>query len=208
MSDVTNEELQAKLATALESIKRLEGKNSELITREKAAKAIADEAEIAAAAAAEKAGDIEAIKANLKKMHDAEMKKLNDENSGLSKRLETLVIDNHISETIAQANVLPHLQRAARLMLRDGVEMRNGEAFVGDVPFADHTASWLASEEARSFVASPLNSGAGATGSTTSASNHGFTKENIKSREAEWMMLEKTNPALFKQIGAETGIKP
>jgi len=134
-----------------------------------------------------------------------DIQRLTDANANLTSQLATLKIDNVINEQIAKAGVLPHHAPILATFLRNGATMENGEAVVGGKPLTDHLTEFFSSEAAKHYVAAPANSGAGATGSTTSAAGHGFTRENIKSRESEFLLIEKTDPELFKKIAADTG---
>lgn len=213
---MTVEELTAALDKANASIAKLETKNSELIDREKKAKTAAEDAEEAREEsdriANEKSGDIEKIKADMKKLHDREIKKLNDTieaNKTAMKanedRLSTLLIDNTINEAIAKNGVLPHFTPAVTAMLKLGAKMENGEAMVDGTPLADKLTSFFTSEDARHYVAAPANSGGGAQGSTTTAAPHTFTKENFESRKAEWLILANKEPQTAKAIAEEVG---
>lgn len=206
---MTLEEMQEALTKAQESIKKLEAKNSELIDREKDAKRKADEAEDAREEADrianEKSGDVEKIKADLKKVHDREIKKIQDANTAMESRLSTLLIDNTINEAIAKNGVLPHFTPAITAMLKLGAKMENGEAMVDGQPLSDKISSFFTSENARHYVAAPDNSGGGAQGSSAKANSHGFTKENFSSRMSEWAELQVTNPTEANAIAIAVG---
>lgn len=184
-------------------------KNKELIEREKLAKTKADEAaaaaEEAATEAASKAGDVTALRTQLETKHTAELKKLADQLSLANADVAKFKIDAVISDNIAKAGVLPQHTDILTTFLKNGAKMENGEATVDGVPLSDHISTFFASDAAKHYIAAPQNSGSGATGSTANASNHGFTKENIKGREGELMALEITNPALFKQAAIDSG---
>lgn len=207
-----DEETKKAIAEAVaEATKGLKEKNAELIGEIRTLKTekqeIADAAEEAASDAANKAGDIDAIKASLQKKHDAELKKLNDQLGKLNGDLTTYKIDSVISAELAKAGIMPEALDWVARSLKAGATIENGEAVVGDVPLIDHIAAFTKSPAAQFVISAPQNSGAGATGSTSNASAHGFTKDNIRTpqKEAEWMALEKTNPTLFKQVAVDTG---
>ncbi len=201
---MTIEELTAALEKAQASIAKLETKNSELIDREKKAKEAADAAETAreeaASAAAAKAGDVEAIKAQLQRKHDAELKKLNDQLSTMSGELSTLKIDNVISAEIAKAGVLPHHADILATFLKSGVKMENGEALKDGVSLADHLSGFFSSDAAKHYIAAPNNAGAGATGATAAAGN-----APIKDVGA-FMKLAKENPEAAKAANVDPSI--
>jgi FtsZ-binding cell division protein ZapB len=209
MTDTSIEKLQADLAKALESIEKLQTKNSELISREKTAKQAADDAktaaEEAAQSAAEKAGDVDSVKAS----YEARLKKLTDDHSsavkGLNGQLTTLLIDNGIKAELAAHNVPAHFHKAVTAMMKADATIKDGAALIGDLPLADAFASFVTSDEGKHYVSAPQNSGGGAVGSTTRASGHDFTKENFNARTGEWMGLADSNPAEAKRIALEVG---
>lgn len=166
---VTIEDIQRSLDTALASIAKLEKKNSELIDREKKAKADADEAAEAAERvandAAAKSGDVEKIKAAAA----AEMKKVQAKLDAAEASLSTLLIDNAIATKLQENGVMPHLSKALTAFLKADATVKDGQALIGDLPLADHIQTYLTSDEGKHFVAAPQNSGAGATGSTAKA---------------------------------------
>lgn len=165
-----------ELKTAHEAEKtRILAKNKELVDREKEAKRLADEAEEAREEADrlanEKSGDIEKIKADLQRQHTRDLKKLTDQLATKTAKLETLLIDNTINESLTANNVLPHFAPAVRAMLKAGAKMdENGDVTVDGVAFADRLSEFYASPDARHYVAAPVNNGGGAQGSNAKAS--------------------------------------
>jgi hypothetical protein len=180
-----DEETKKAIADAVaDATKALKDKNAELIGEVRKLKSDKETAEAAAEEAANEAatktGDIEAIKASLTKKHDAEIKKLTDQLTRLNGDLSAVKIDAVISAEIAKAGVLPHHADILTTFLKAGATMKDGEAVVGDKALNDHLNDFFASDAAKHYVAAPQNSGAGAMGSTTGASNtHGFTKETL-----------------------------
>lgn len=164
---VTIETLQDDLTKALDSIKRLEKKNSELIDRERKAKDDADAAQDAADEAAAKAGDVEALKST----HARELKKLQDKLDASDANLSTLLIDNAIATKMAEAGVFPQLSKGFVAMMKADAAVVNGQAMVGDLSLADHMSAFLSSEDGQHYYPAPKNSGGGATGSTAKASS-------------------------------------
>lgn len=209
MTTKTIEELQADLEKALASIAKLETKNSELIDREKKAKSAADAAEeaaeAAAAEAAAKAGDVDAVTKSLTKKFEAQIAKLTADRDAATGQLQTLLIDNTVTQALASNNVPAHAQRALSLLLREGAEVKGSEAFVGDVSLSDHISTFFSSDEGKHWLPAPANSGAGATGSSAKASTHGFTKENFDSRIGEWMALASSDSVAAKAIAESVG---
>lgn len=207
---MNEEEMKAAIAAAIaEETKGLKAKNSELLATIKglqADKTAAEEAaEEAAAEAAAKAGDVDAVTKSLTKKFEAQIAKLTADRDAANGQLNTLLIDNQISQAIATNNVPAHAQRALSLLLRDGAAVKNGEAFVGDVSLSDHIGAFFASDEGKHWLPAPANSGAGATGSSAKGNTHGFTKENFDSRIGEWMALASSDSVTAKAIAESVG---
>lgn len=205
--NMTIEELTAALEKANASIEKLTTKNSELIDREKKAKATADEAEDAREEASrianEKSGDIEKIKADLQRQHTRDLKKLTDQLATKTAKLETLLIDNTINESLTANNVLPHFAPAVRAMLKAGAKMdEHGDVTVDGVSFADRLAEFYSSPDARHYVAAPVNNGGGAQGSTAKAAK--WTKPPETAEEFNrWMADSVANPSETNALADE-----
>jgi phage I-like protein len=134
-----------------------------------------------------------------------EIDKLTKANDGLSQQLKTLTIDNVIAKAMTDHGVFPDAVPMLEAFLRSGAEIKDGVAVKGDTTLDEAVSSYFASDAAKRFIPAPVNTGAGATGSSTAAKSHGFTKENFKDRQMEWAMMEKTDPAAFRQIAIDTG---
>lgn len=185
-------DMKSALEQAQESIKALEKTNKDLQAEKLDAKTKADKAEEAREELErqhnEASGDVEKIKADLKKLHDKELKKLQDANAAHEARLSQLLIDNTINEAIAKNGVLPHFAPAVTAMLKLEAKMENGEAVAGGVPLSDHIQNFFSGDSGKHFVAAPANTGGGAQGSTATASK-------VISSIDEYSKLVKENPA-------------
>ncbi|MGK2911234.1 MAG: hypothetical protein ACSLE1_15745 [Sphingobium sp.] len=194
----TVEDLQADLEKALASIEKLTTKNSELIDREKKAKSAAETAQEAADQAAEetarKTNDLESLEKQISKRFEKQIADLTTSNEAAATQLKTLLIDNAIQTTLVESGVPAQFQKAMTALMKSGAELKDGQAVVGDVPLADHIKTYLSGDEGKHFVAAPLNSGAGATGST-GAKPATITKDNVNITTL--MTMKKDNPALF-----------
>lgn len=171
MTDEDIQKMQDDLASALSSIKALEATNKKLKQEKtdasKAAADAKDAADAAAQEAAEKSGDIEAIKKSLMDAHAKELKKLTDANTALNRNLEKLTVDDAISSAIAKAGVLPQHVRAMTLLMKDGVVFDQGTATRDGQPLADALTAFLGSDDAAPYLPASGSSGAGARGSTS-----------------------------------------
>jgi hypothetical protein len=208
---MTEDEMKALLAERDAEIEKLKNdKHAALGEKNKAnaaAKAAQDAADQAERNAAEKSGDIETLKASLEKKHKADLKSRDDKITGYENRLSELLIDNAVKTALTQLGVPPEHARAATLLMKDGVTMVNGEAMVGDVPFADHLASWAKSDEAKHYTAAPNNTGAGASGSTAKATTSMTAAElNTPDGFAKFTQIAKDNPELASQIAKNAGV--
>ncbi|QCI92594.1 hypothetical protein [Novosphingobium sp. EMRT-2] len=203
-------ELEAKLAKALESISKLEAKNSELISEKQKAKDAADAAESERDAAEEEkartSNDLKALEEKLTAKHAKEMAKIAKENEGYRSQLNTLLIDNSISAAMDAHNVLPQFKKAVTAMIKAEAKLDNGEAMAGGMALTDYISQFVTSDDGKHFVSAPANSGGMVTNVNPASSvAHGYTKDNFNSRVGEWMMLAKTDPAQAKAIAIEVG---
>lgn len=222
MSDETSKvsDLEAKLNKALDSIEKLEAKNRDLISEKQAAKEAAEAAQAEREAAEEdkarSTNDLEALEARLNAKHQRELKKLQDQLdskdqtiSEANKRLEGYLTDNVIKDAMAKHGVMPHLQRAFTAMIKAETKIVDGEALAGDIPLSDYLTDFVSSDEGKAFIAAPKNGGA-ATNAPANPSHgkaHDFTKDNIKSRLGEFLMINKSDPELGARIQNDTGYK-
>lgn len=213
MSDNTDtkvSDLEDKLNKALESIQKLEAKNKELITEKQkandAADAAAAEADQAAEDKARADNDLKALEEKLTAKHTRELAKITKDYEAAQGQLSTLLIDNAISQALDGHNVLPQFKKAVTSMIKSEAKLDGGEAFAGNLPLVDYIKDFVSSEDGKHFVAAPANSGAAVTTqSTTSTTNHGYTKENFDSRIGEWLMLEKSDPTAAAAIAKSVG---
>lgn len=172
-----HERLKKDAKADRDALKALQDQVSDLTTAK-------DEAESAAAA---KAGDIEAVKAQLEAKHARELKALADRADKAEGHVRKLVVDNGLDAALDAANVSPALKKAAKALLRDGVELKdeNGEpiALIGGVSLSDGIKAWATSEEGKHFVLDG-NSGGGAPGG-----NSGGAKPLSELGDAERLKL-------------------
>lgn len=207
MTDKEIADMKSALETAQQSIAALEKTNKDLKAEKALEKKKAEEAEEAREeadrAANERSGDIEKIKADLQRQHTRDLKKLTDQLATKTAKLETLLIDNTINESLTANNVLPHFAPAVRAMLKAGAKMdEHGDVTVDGVSFADRLAEFYSSPDARHYVAAPVNNGGGAQGSTAKAAK--WTKPPETAEEFNrWMADSVANPSETNALADE-----
>lgn len=195
---MTEEELKAALEKAeqerdalKETNKNLKSEKSDLARKAKEAE---DAVEDAKQEAAEKAGDIETLKASLAKQHKAELDKIAQERDAAQTQLKTLLIDNTISKALVDLNVKPDYFEPLTAMFRADAELRDGKAMRGDEGLLESITAKMNSDFGKHYVMAPVNTGAGATGSTTSTIGE-WAKPPVTGDEIhKFSMLAATDP--------------
>lgn len=201
-------EIQAAIDAAVaEATKKLNDKNAELRDENRKFKNAAEqakaEADEAARIALENSGDIEGIKKSLADAHTKELTKANDALKVLREENERFKIDSVIDATIASAGVKPGHVPLLRKALKADAKMKDGVAYLGDDTIEDGLAAYFRTDEAKQYIAPPANTGAGATGSSSAATTHGYTKESLTL--TAFSRLAKDNPANANAIAASVG---
>lgn len=186
-------------------------KNKELIEREKTAKAKADAAEAAAEEAAtnaeREAKDVEAIEKRLTQNFQKQIDTLTKDRDTANASLRTITVDNEITKALAASNVHDYAIESLSYQFKAQAEFKDGTGTIDGKPISDFISEWCSSEKGANFRRVADNSGAGATGNTSTVAivSHGFTKENFKQREAEWIALATTDAAKAKQAALDAG---
>lgn len=200
-------DLSAELADLKAQLDKVNSKNAELVKEKQAMKLKAQEAKDAADAAeltaAEKNGDIEALKA----AHAKELKKYQDAAEKAEADLKTIRVDNAIATAIGEGNVKPEFIKAVTAMMKAEVEYANGEATIEGKSIADYAKEYLSGEAGSHFVRAADNSGSGATGNSKTTVQQAWTKEEfLGSRSLEAQKLARDNPAEYNRIVAQVGL--
>ena len=84
--------------------------------------------------------------------------------------VQTLLVDNGLTEALSRAKVAPEFLDAARALIKAREEVALGEhdgrpvALIGDRPIASFVEDWSRSPEGRPFIAPAASAGGGATG--------------------------------------------
>lgn len=210
MTEKTEEQMAARIAELETEKSALKTKNSELIDREKTAKARADEADRAREEAAEKAErdtkDVEALEKRLTAKFQKDVDKLTIERDAALSQLRTTLVDNEIAKAIRDNNVREGMDDALTALFKSKHKFENGEATIEGQTIGKFIGSYIGSEVGAMFRRPSDNSGVDATGSTTKPPiQHGFTKDNFKSKEGEWMVLAGRDPVTAKQAALDAG---
>lgn len=208
MTDKEIADMKSALETAQQSIAALEKTNKDLKAEKALEKKKAEEAEEAREEASrianEKSGDIEKIKADLQRQHTRDLKKLTDQLATKTAKLETLLIDNTINESLTANNVLPHFAPAVRAMLKAGAKMdEHGDVTVDGVSFSDRLSEFYSSPDARHYVAAPANNGGGAQGSTAKAGTITRKPETAEEWNAFFALPQDQMEATGKSLGID-----
>lgn len=111
--------------------------------------------------------------------------------------IDTLLIDNGISTALDGLNVHKDLKEAATALMRSKAEVRDGAAFIGEQPLAEHIAAWGGTDAAKSFIAAADNSGGGSNGGKPGDSSG---KKFSQMGSDERTTLFKTNPEEYNRL--------
>lgn len=210
---MTEEEMKAAIEAVKNELKgeidALKTKNSDLIKEKKAAKDEADEAKRLADEAEDAkslaSNDLEKIKDTLTKQHQKALDKLSGERDDAMKQLRTLTVENAIQSTLTSANVLPHMIKPLSAMFKaNDIKIEDGVAKIDGVAITDHITEYLGGDDGKHYIAAPANSGAGAPGSTSTTTGHGFTKENFNM--TEFLKIAKDKPAEANAVAERLGL--
>lgn len=208
---MTPEEMQIALDKALESITKLENKNSELIDREKAARKLSDEAQIkadeAADEAARKAGDLEAIEKRLNDKHTRALKQVQDELDTIRGERDAAIkasIDKDINDTLRssmiEVGVPKHLLAPLTSHLKASVEVVDGVPVIGGKPLADHLPTYWKSDEGKAYIEAPVNVGTGSTGVRNATADAWANPPKTADEQYRFAKLSSEDPALFNNL--------
>lgn len=178
-----SEDGKAAIAKAVEeATSALKSKNDELLGEKKKMKddlkAIQDQLdeiktakEEAEAAAAEKSGDVEKIKATLEAKHKKEIEALSSKITDKDAKLHNLLIENGLTEALTKAGVAPQYLDAAKALIKSTNKAEIGEtdgnvvATVNGVPLSDYVSQWSQGDGGKHFISAPANGGGGSGGS-------------------------------------------
>lgn len=169
-------------------LEKLRAKNRELIAEKQKAKQKAQEAQDAAddaaATAAERTGDIDALKA----AHAKELAKLQARLDTSDADLRTIRVDNEITKALTEGNVRSEMSEALTALLKSKVEYAGGVATIEGKPIGEFAGDYLGSATGAHFRRAADNSGGGATGNQSTTAPARLSKR--PSNSAEWAILD------------------
>lgn len=168
-------------------IDKLRAKNKELLAEKQKVKQKAQEAQDAAdeaaAQAAERNGDIEALKS----AHVKELKKLQDKLDAADTDLRKIRIDNELTRAYNESG-RPELAEQFIAWAKDRVQYENGVATIEAVGVGEYVTNYLNSNTGAHFRRVADNSGAGASGNNTTVAPMKLTK--APATQQEWDYLD------------------
>lgn len=203
--EISEDELNAKIQEAVEAatrsltdkhdadIKGLKSKNAELLSTNKNLKSAADEAETAKLEASTNIEDI-------KKAHQRQLDRLASERDDAITARDRLMIDNVIAADLVKHNVGAVFHPMLTTALKAQAKVIDGAAMIEGQPLSDHIADFVNSDTGKHYVAAPINSGSGATGSTKTNATQWTTFPTTHSEFVEFQKLANTNPALYNSL--------
>ena len=163
-----SEDRIAELESAVEA---LSAKNRELLGELKAAKAKAKGAEIDPDDHVRLQNELEEVKAALDKTgktSKSEMDKLMKQLGERDAALQTVLIEQGLTDALAKNRVKPELMDAAKALLKGKAQIQAAEgnysALMEGKPLAEAVAEWVAGDAGKHFAAAPENTGGGAAG--------------------------------------------
>ena len=191
------EKANAAVDAANASIAKLEGKNSELIDREKTERARAEAAEKQLEDAEENAGASTEL-AKLQRAHtklERALETMTAERDTLSGDLRTIRVDNEVKTALVANKVKPELQPAVEALLLRQATYEDGLATINGKPIADAAKAFFTSKEGSYFVSAPESTGSGSTGTANVAASR-FAKAPETAQEYnDFMKFSSTNKA-------------
>ena len=157
-----NEELLGKLKDSKDSLK---GVNERL-------EALEGQKRQAEEDAITKEGDVEKLRAQLKQTHAGELQKVLDSKQELQSKLNSLIIDNGLTDALAKSGVEGPMLEAARALIekthKSEIAEDNGKLYgtFDGKAVKDFVTEWAASETGKHFVSAAKNNGGGAHGAS------------------------------------------
>lgn len=179
----------------------LSAKNKELVAELRTARAKARGSEIDPEEHARLQTQVEELTGKLEKVtkdSTKQVEKLTQDLADKDSALTQHLIDGGLSSALAKAGVAPHFMDATKAMLRGQAAIKEGAAFVGDKPLADHVAEWAQGEQGKHFVLAPHNSGGGASGG--SGAHNGLLKRSDMTPEQQRTFQEEHGQQAYLKL--------
>lgn len=176
--EITEEELSAKIADAIESeVSGLKAKNAELASKLKEAR---QGTQVDPAELDRLQSKIDSLEADLSGAHKASkdqaklLKQAQDALVSESGFTQKLLLDNGLTEALVKAGVASQFLPAVKAMLgTQGKIVAEGDvrkALIGDKDLTEFVSSWATSDEGKHYISAPANGGGGASGGTGNGS--------------------------------------
>jgi hypothetical protein len=170
--EITEEELSAKIAEAIESeVQGLKAKNAELASKLKEARqgTQVDPAELDRLQS--KIDSLEADLSGAQKASKDQAKLLKQAQDALvseSGFTQKLLLDNGLTEALVKAGVASQFLPAVKAMFGTQAKIvADGDvrkALIGDKDLTEFVSSWATSDEGKHYISAPANGGGGASG--------------------------------------------
>lgn len=183
-------------------VKGLKAKRDELLAKVASGKATAEELEKAQA----KLKEIEQRKLEEEEkygealaMRDKEAQALKADLETKNRELTNQLIDGNLVSALVENNVSGVYLEAAKAMLRNNVDFKDGKVVAGDKAVAEYIKEWAESDSGKPFVAAPSNNGGGAPGSKGKTPTN---KKWAEYTETELVDIYKSDPESYKKIKA------
>ena len=188
--EITEEELSAKIAEAIESeVQGLKAKNAELASKLKEARqgTQVDPAELDRLQS--KIDSLEADLTGAQKASKDQAKLLKQAQDALvseSGFTQKLLLDNGLTEALVKAGVASQFLPAVKAMFGTQAKIvAEGDvrtALIGDKDLTECVSSWATSDEGKHYISAPANGGGGASGGTGGSSGQKvWTREKFDS---------------------------
>ena len=149
--------------------------------------------------AAEDAQNWEEVKRLTEETHKTELEKIMGESSNDKALIQTLLIDNGLSQALDGIDINPALKEGAIAMLKGQCSISDGKAMIGDKTLSEAVKEWSDTDTGKAFSLAPNNSG----GDSGGGSNQPVNKKMSEMNGAERTQLFHSDPAKFNAMLAE-----
>lgn len=109
--------------------------------------------------------DYEGALKSVREEYEAALREKEEALTQVSSKYSTLVTDQALTTALSEVGVKKELMPGAKALFRSQVELKDDQPLIEGKPVAEALKAWASDEEAKAWLAAPLNSGAGARGS-------------------------------------------
>lgn len=140
----------------------------------------------------------------LRKQLEAERDEWKGKAQSLEQQTYKLTVNQQLDDVLKDAGITnPTYQKAARALLSDGIQVKDGKAVVdtdmGPMPLAEHVKRWVSSE-GKAFVEQPK--GGGASGGKATTKRVGLDDFKAMGSDARTELF-KSDPEHFKELNSQ-----